>query len=211
MVEGTQNPTLPLPSSCVAPNPKLACFPHDDFPTLTPGPSPRTVLQHPVSSFRYQKLASERLLDSRPERGLGQEAGEGAPGRGASAGQPTRERPRAGGRGGGTGPREGQTPSPPQLVLTEAAPQPGPPCPRPPTWRTCARTWHLEPQGRRGLDPAQPAGWAQLLLPRAPSLGGGGRGWEWAGPAGVPRPGRAYVLREPTSSGSPLVLRFPAP
>ena len=82
MVEGTRNPTLPLPSSCVAPNPKLACFPHDDFPTLTPGPSPRTVLQHPVSSFRYQKLASERLLDSRPERGRGQEAGEGAPGRG---------------------------------------------------------------------------------------------------------------------------------
>ena len=59
-----RTPPSHSPQSCVAPNPKLACFPNDDFPMLTSGAKSTDHAQHPVLSFQYQKLASERLLDS---------------------------------------------------------------------------------------------------------------------------------------------------
>ena len=165
MVGGTRNPTLPLPSSCVAPSPKLACFPNDDSPTLTPGPSPRTVLQHPVLSFRYQKLASERLLASQLERGRGREAGEGAPGRGRGR----RRRLRS-------------APSPRRHLSQD------PPSPSPHLEDVCHQVWTRSQHVALGATGQTGPGRAghSCCSRGPPSLGGGGWGWERVGPAGVP-------------------------
>ena len=65
--------------------------------------------------------------------------------------------------------------------------------------------WHSGPQDRQGLEPAQPVGWVQPLLPRAPFPGWGC----WGVGAAGPRQG-AQPRTSPCPQGAASVLRSPA-